>query len=458
MHIIIGGAQVTGKFLTREFCKEDLEQNYSITVIDEDPREIQSISQQYNVATVCSSITNFEVLKQNIRPQTLAFVACSEKEETNIIACILAHSLGVKNNIAVTETANYNQEQITEKYYKSGVKHIINTTKVLKEEIVKLAKFSSSVQINYFANDKVVLYGFVVEKNFAFVNKQIREIPRDSFFLIGATSRLGVYHIPDGNWKIQLGDKLFVLFPKEKLAEFEKEFIVKTKSEKNAVLFGEQNLIKTLASDLLQEGFSVNIICEDNAEQKFFQKNILPSKKACKFSVGSVLDLFFQEKISKNKFLFVAFSENDSKNLTACMIAKHLNVQKTIAAVNHRNLLNPAQKMGVDVSLAKKAVINRLVQQLVHYGDYSPDFTTVENTDIEVLSLPIKKSSPWIGLPLHKIQLPKNSLIGIITNQERVIIPRGDTKVRENDNLIFFTLPRNLIRLKQTASGENEKG
>lgn len=454
MHIIIGGSKTTGRFLAEEFSKENIEQNYTITVIDEDPREIENIQQHFNVATVCASITNFEVLKKNILPTTCAFVACSEKEETNIISCILAHSLGVKNNIAVTESAFYQKKETIEKYQKSGVTHIINTTKVLKEEIIKLAKFSSSLQINYFAENKVVLYGFVVKKDFIFLDKFINEIPRDSFFLIGATSRNENYYIPDGNWKIQLGDKLFVLFPREKLAEFEKKFIRKEKNTNNAVIFGEQNLLKTLAEGLLKENFSVNIICKNKQEQKFLSENIT-SKKIYSFYIGSPLDLALQEKIAKKgDFLFAALSNNEPENLTACMLAKYLGVKKTIATINHRDLFAPAQKMGVDISLAKKAVVNRLVQQLIHYDDYSPDFTTLENTDIEVLSLTIKKLSPWINLPLYKIKFPQNTLVGIIiTHDKKIAIPRGHTKISENDNLIFFTLPRNLIWLKKTALG-----
>ena len=454
MHIIIGGSKTTGKFLTEEFSKEDLEQTYSITVIDEDASEIENIHQQYNVATVCASITNFEVLKKNILPNTCAFIACSEKEETNIISCILAHSLGVKNNIAVTRSVAYQEKNILEKYQKSGVRHIINTTKILKEEIIKLAKFSSSLQINYFAENKVVLYGFLVEKNFLFLNNFIKEIPRDNFFLIGATSRSGNYYIPDGNWKIQLEDKLFVLFPREKLAEFEKNFIIKRKNSKNAIIFGEQNLLQSLAKDLLKENFLVNIICKNKQEKKNLQDN-MPLEKKCTFHIGSALDLTLQEKITKkDSFLFAALSASEPDNLIACMIAKHLGVKKTIASINHRDLFHTAQKIGVDIILAKKAVINRLVQQLIHYEDYSPDFTTVENTDIEVLSLNIKKPSSWIDQPLYKINFPQNTLVGIlITHQKKVVIPRGNTKIRENDNLFFFTLPRNLIQLKRMAQG-----
>ena len=456
MNIIIGGAETTGQFLAEEFSLEDLEQNYLITIIDEDMKNIQNIHQKYNVATVCGDFADFEILKQNITSKTTAFIACSEKEEKNIIACILAHSLGVKNNIAVTESLQYNQKKIIKKYQESGLKHIINTSKSFQEEILKLAQFSASIQINYLVDDKVIFYGFIVEKNFPFLNKAIHQIPKDSFFLIGAVSKEGKSYIPNGNTKIQENDKLFVLFPREKLAEFEKKYIQKKDHTNSVTIFGELDLVKNIASELLKAKFNVYVICKKQKEKQFFENNIpLEYQKNCHYFIGSPTDYQLQEKISKkNNFLFIAVSENEPDNLTACMVAKYLGIEKTIATVNHKHMFTAAQKMGVDINLSKKFVINRSLQQLIHYGDYMPDFTTVENTDIEVITLTIKKPSPWIGQPLYKISIPENSLVGVIIRKnEKVIFPRGEDIIQEKDQLIFFSLPRNILRLKNLSLG-----
>ena len=456
MNIIIGGAETTGQFLAEEFSLEDLEQNYFVTIIDEDVQQIQNIHQRYNVATVCGDFADFEVLKENITSKTTAFVACSEKEEKNIIACILAHSLGVKNNIAVTESLHYNQKKIIKKYQESGLKHIINTSKSFQEEILKLAKFSASIQISYLVEGRVIFYGFVVEKNFPFLNQVIHQIPKDSFFLIGAVSREGKSYIPNGNLRIQEKDKLFVLFPREKLSEFEKKYIQKKRHVNSATIFGEQDLVKNIASELLKAKFNVHLICRKKKEKQFFENNIPPQyQKNCSYVIGSPTDYHLQQKISKkNNFLFIAVSENEPDNLTACMVAKYLGVEKTIATVNHKHMFTAAQKMGVDINLSKKFVINRSVQQLIHYGDYMPDFTTVENTDIEVLTLTIKKPSLWIGQPLYKISIPENSLVGVIIREnKKVVFPRGEDIIKERDQLIFFSLPRNMLRLKNLSLG-----
>ena len=156
MHIIIGGAGETGTFIAEELSKKNLEEKYSVTVIDENHNKIQKLNQQFNVATLCGSIVDLPILKEAIHKETEVFIACTPDEETNLISCILAHNIGVKKNIAVTTSSIYTKKEFVEKYIKSGVEKIINITEVLCNEVLSLAKFSSATQVSSFAEGKVV--------------------------------------------------------------------------------------------------------------------------------------------------------------------------------------------------------------------------------------------------------------------------------------------------------------
>ena len=150
MHIVIGGAGETGIFIAEELSKKDLEDNYSVTVIDDNYSKIQKLNQQFNVATLCGSIVDLPILKEAIRKETKAFVACTPDEETNLISCILAHNIGAEKSIAVTTSSIYTKKKLVEKYNKSGIERIINITEVLCDEVINLAKFSLATQISSF--------------------------------------------------------------------------------------------------------------------------------------------------------------------------------------------------------------------------------------------------------------------------------------------------------------------
>ena len=454
MHIVIGGAGETGIFIAEELSKKDLEDNYSVTVIDDNYSKIQKLNQQFNVATLCGSIVDLPILKEAIRKETKAFVACTPDEETNLISCILAHNIGAEKSIAVTTSSIYTKKKLVEKYNKSGIERIINITEVLCDEVINLAKFSLATQISSFVEGKVVMFGLIVTEESSFVDKFLHQIPKDSFFLIGCVYRDGKSYIPRGDWKIQKNDQLFVLLPKEKLQSFKEQFDAKTAHQKTAVIYGSSLLNSILVNSLLQENFKLTVICDSQEEKAILDKNTSSSKKL-KIIVGPILDLEFQKKaqVSKN-FLFIAISDNELYNINACMIAKFLGAKKTIAIVHKSELLPVAQIVKIDVSLSERVIVNRLVQQFIHYGNYSPDFTTITNTSMEVLSLTITKDSTWKNKTLKEIELPKNSLVGVLIDREgKVIIPKGETVIKVNNRILFFTLPENLPFLKKKASG-----
>ena len=268
MHIIIGGAEDTGAFIAEELSKKDLEDKYSVTVIDENHTKIQKLNQQFNVATLCGSIVDLPILREAIHKETKVFIACTPDEETNLISCILAHDIGAEKNIAVTTSSIYTKKEFVEKYRQSGVEKIINITEVICNEVLNLAKFSSATQVSSFAEDKVVMFGLIVTEESNFVDKFLYQISKNSFFLIGCIYRNGQSYIPRGNWKIQKNDQLFVLFPKEKLQSFEKNFGVKTSYKKTVVIYGSNLLNSILVNSLLQENFIVTVICDHQEEKK----------------------------------------------------------------------------------------------------------------------------------------------------------------------------------------------
>ena len=455
MHIIIGGAEDTGAFIAEELSKKDLEDKYSVTVIDENHTKIQKLNQQFNVATLCGSIVDLPILREAIHKETKVFIACTPDEETNLISCILAHDIGAEKNIAVTTSSIYTKKEFVEKYRQSGVEKIINITEVICNEVLNLAKFSSATQVSSFAEGKVVMFGLIVTEESNFVDKFLYQISKNSFFLIGCIYRNGQSYIPRGNWKIQKNDQLFVLFPKEKLQSFEKNFGVKTSYKKTVVIYGSNLLNSILVNSLLQENFIVTVICDHQEEKKNLEKDI-QSLKNFKIIVGSVLDLEVQKKAQVSKsFLFISIANNEIYNITACMIAKFLGAKKTIAIVHKPDMLPVAQMVKIDVSLSERIIVNRLVKQFIHYGDYSPDFTTISNTSMEVFSLTVTKKSPWKNKTLKEIDFPENSLVGVLVNQKgEVIIPKGETVISVDNRILFFTFPENLPYLRKKASGE----
>ena len=63
-----------------------------------------------------------------------------------------------------------------------------------------------------------------------------------------------------------------------------------------------------------------------------------------------------------------------------------------------------------------------------------------ENLGICLTEIPIEKDSKWIGKPLSRIKLVEEKLVLVLKRNEKVVIPNGNTVIRENDVLVISQL------------------
>lgn len=63
-----------------------------------------------------------------------------------------------------------------------------------------------------------------------------------------------------------------------------------------------------------------------------------------------------------------------------------------------------------------------------------------ENLGICLTEIQIEKDSKWIGKPLSRIKLGEEKLVLVLKRNEKVVIPNGNTVIRENDVLVISQL------------------
>jgi len=66
------------------------------------------------------------------------------------------------------------------------------------------------------------------------------------------------------------------------------------------------------------------------------------------------------------------------------------------------------------------------------------------NEKAEVIELVVQPGSKIVGRPLHKSGLPAGTIIGAIQRGNKIIIPRGNDIINDNDRLVVFALGHNV--------------
>lgn len=157
----------------------------------------------------------------------------------------------------------------------------------------------------------------------------------------------------------------------------------------------------------------------------------------------------FEDADIVNFDLVIALMEKDADNFVCCKIAKEkFGIKKAICTVTNPNNVEIFQALGVDTPISASYL---LTQRIEGESDIESITKTLslENNKIVITEIKIKKDFQCCNQSLLELQLPKYANITCIFRDPHVIIPHGDTVIKQGDTLVIASAPadqRKLIR------------
>jgi len=151
-----------------------------------------------------------------------------------------------------------------------------------------------------------------------------------------------------------------------------------------------------------------------------------------------------------------AVTSNDSINLALCFLAKSMfDVPRTIARVNNPNnawLFN--EKFHVDVALNSADVLAHLIQEEMSLGDMMTIFK-VRRGLYAVVEEKVPEGAKGIGMPLKDMGLAEYCVIAAIIRDGVMTLPRGDSTLQANDEIIAVASPEGAQKLAELLAFPN---
>ena len=139
-----------------------------------------------------------------------------------------------------------------------------------------------------------------------------------------------------------------------------------------------------------------------------------------------------------NADIVVAMSNHDDVNLVICELCKKkFNVKKTIAIVSDPKKTEFFLAMGVDSVVCAITAISNIIEQHVLLNDISTVMPIGEGK-IQVVQINIPPTAPVIDKCLWEIELPEEVIVGCVLRGKQSLVPRGNTRILANDNLILI--------------------
>ena len=257
MKIVIVGDGKVGFTLAQQLTKE----GHDIVVIDSNKNVLQESLVTLDVMVVHGNGASLAVQKEAGVESCDLVICATSADEINLLCCIIARKLGHAHTIARVRNPEY-ADQLFFLKEELGFSMTINPERTAANEVFRLLQFPSFMKRDSFAKGKVEIVEIILKEGGTLDGKQLHDLYRIAKVrvLVCAVERDGQVYIPDGNFRLEKEDKIYVTAPTHDLAALIKHMGLETHRIKDVMIIGGSNISYYLASDLIESGVSVKII------------------------------------------------------------------------------------------------------------------------------------------------------------------------------------------------------
>ncbi len=435
MRIIVIGAGEVGRHLCQQLSTED----HDVVLIDRDQDKLRRVERDLNILTITGNGGSSSVLKEAGVARADLFIAVTDIDEVNLIACIMAKQFGAKSLIARVRSEDYLHPDSPFNGDTLGIDLLINPDKVMAEEILRISSFAHSFEIVEFANGEVMLIGYHVEQDNPVCGKSLSHLKpqtEGADFVVVAIVRQGETLIPRGDDTIKADDRIYMVVKKEDVSAAENLLGMQSKPLQKVFVVGGGRVGLNVARELEQRDIDVYVIEKNSDKCEYLAEEL---KNAIVLNVDGLeaRDLI-QEGIDTADLL-VAVTNGDTTNILASLLAKHHGAKKCITRITHPDFIPLLGKLGIDVALSARLVAANMILRFVRRG-LILSVASLLGSDAEVVEFIVSDRWKYTETALKKIKFPRQANIGAVIRNGDVIIPSGDTILRNGDRLIIFTM------------------
>ena len=434
MKITIVGAGKLGMKVTNALVGG----NHSITIIDTNEALLNKISQQYDVMTVAGNAKQIRLLQRHSVQNCDFLIACTHSDEQNIVIAAFAKQLGCSKVIArVRDPEHMNQMDFIKETM--HIDHIVNPDLSITLEIYKYLVEKYTLTNGIFSSGKVSLVQFKVQKMSKLIGHTMVEVNKMlPNMLIVAISRNGKIIIPHGNTTIGSHDTVYLIGERSEIAELHKKVYERGKytNLQKVMIAGGGKTGYYLADKLSEFGVAVKLIEKDKARCYYLSTQL----DDVMVLHGDATDTALLDEENLDEMdAFVAATGLDEENLLLALIAKQADVEDVISKVSRQNYKNLIEQMGIDMVLNPLDIVTSTILRYIQ-GSKRIIASLLIQGQAEIMEIIASNDLKLANTPLKNVKLPDGVLIAAIHRGAEVIIPNGDTRIRENDKVTIFCL------------------
>lgn len=448
MDIIIIGAGGLGYGLARSLTDE----NHNITVIDRDENLVNEIVEKLDVQGVVGSGTIRGVLDDAGVKKANLVIATTSSDENNILSCFIARRMGARHTIARVRNPEYTK-QINFMRSELGISMMINPDLTAALEISRIVQLPSAMNIESFAGGLVDMAEVKVSPSSALVNTKLESISSKykGKVLICAVARGNEVFIPNGEFVINAGDKVYITSSHKNLGNIARD-LAPTSSSKNikdVMIVGGSRIAFYLANLLESQGKNVTLVeksperCDDLCEM------LDGTTVMC----GDANEYDFLKEVAIDKMdAVVTLTGYDELNIMVSAFAASENVPKNITKIDNPNLSILLDKFSSDSVISVNDIS---IDTIIHYirakshassGEMKTLYTFADGK-VEAAEFVADSKTKYLETPLNEIPFKRDMLIASIGRKGKLIMPRGSDEINIGDRVVVVSKDRKISEI-----------
>ena len=368
MKILILGAGRVGESVAESLASEAND----ITVIDTDPARLAQLQDRLDLRGVAGNGIQPSTLREAGIEDTDLFIACAPLDETNLVACKVAHKLfNVPTTIARIRSPEFQDgEPLTTEREGFAVDRVICPEESVTRTIRKLIEYPEALQVLEFADGLLSLVAVRAVAGGPLVQHSLAEIPD---LVPGAQMRIVAIYRQDsplteltGVTRVEAGDEVFVLAATDRLRHVLGALRKMDRPVRRLMIAGGGKVGLRLARQLRGE-VQMKILEVSRARCDYLASQ-LPADVLVLEGDSTDEELMADENV-QDMDLFLGLTSDDEDNIMACLLAKRMGARRVLALINRKAYADLVQGTTIDIALSPAhAVIGELLAY-VRRGD-----------------------------------------------------------------------------------------
>jgi trk system potassium uptake protein TrkA len=434
MRVIVMGAGNVGRAVV-DALHDDA---HDLTVIDTDAERLSALADRYDVRTVEGNGTTKRVMREAGVEDAGLLIACSPREEANLVSAMLARKLSKQARVIVRTSSPEYLEAWRER--EIDVDFMVSSELETANAISGHIGIPAARQTDVFADGKVQIVEFDVPESAEagpVIRRPLNEAAIPAHSKVVAIIRGDELILPRGSQSIEPGDRIIIIAAPLSAREWSRLIARSDQEVDDLVVFGAGQMGSTIARVLLHRDVRVRLVDADHHRATEAAEALPDARVFCADAFDP--DFFERERIGRASAAVFCLND-DAKNLYAAVLARVHGVRLTIALAHDPGAVNVYDSGGVDVAINPRQVI---AEELVRFA-HDPrirQIAMLEGDRFEILDLTVRAESELANRRFD--DLPQTgSVIGAIVRDGRVLFPHGSDQLLAGDRVIIFVESR----------------